>query len=135
MTASTRKQVREYLAATTFAASGFTAVYDYLPLDLVGASKVLCVYNDSTRHEQLSAALKNDFYRFNLDVLVKRAGGNAEDDLDTLHEAIRAAVVAGVGNTMWNEITLEEDSEALFASVAGIAYRVEQHKLLIKVTQ
>lgn len=133
--ASTRKQVREYLAATTYASSGFTAVYDYLPIDLKGASKVLCIYNDATRHEQLSKDMKNDFYIFNLDVLVKRAAGNAEDDLDTLHEALRSATVAAVGNSTWNEITMEDNSECFFADLAGIDYRVEQHKLLIKVTQ
>lgn len=135
--ASTRKQCRERLASNiyTTGATGATAVFDYLPNDLLGANKVICIYNDATRHEQLSANLKNDFYRFNVDALVLRAAATSEDDLDNLHEAIRSQTIAAVSDSTWNEITIEQDSECFFADIAGIQYRVEQHKVLLKVTQ
>ena len=130
----TRQECREALAGL-FSAGTFTGgVFDYLPVALNGATKVLAVYNDNTRHELLSASFANNFYRFNLDTLVRRAGATSEDDLDTLHENVRSVIRGAVGNANWNEITIEEDSETFFAEISGIQYRVEQHKVLIKVS-
>jgi hypothetical protein len=130
----TRKECRETLAGL-FSALTFTGgVYEYLPMNLNGATKVLAVYSDTSRHEIISGGFGNNFYRFNLDVLVKRAGAGVQDDLDDLHENVRSVIRAAVGNAAWNEITIEEDSEGLFAEIAGIPYRVEQHKVLIKVS-
>lgn len=131
----TRKQCRETLA-TLFSALVFTGgVYDYLPTNLNGATKALAVYTDNSRHETISALFGNNFYRFNVDTLVKRAGATSEDDLDTLHEEVRSTVRSAVGNAAWDEITIEEESECFFAEISGIQYRVEQHKILIKVNQ
>lgn len=130
----TRKECREGIAGL-FSGSIFTGgIYDYLPTDLRGATKVLCVYSDTTRHEVISLAFGNNFYRFNLDVLVKRAGATSEDDLDDLHENVRSVIKGAVGNALWNEITIEEESSALFAEISGVQYRVEQHKVLVKVS-
>lgn len=130
----TRKQAREALA-TVFAGQGFTTVYSYAPLDLLGASKVLVIYAESSGHERLGASFQNDFHKFFLDVYIKRASGvNSEDDLDTMHEVIRAVVKANIVNSAWNEILLEEESDAGFAEVAGVAYRYERHPLLLKVS-
>lgn len=130
----TRKQAREALGVA-FASQGFTTVYTYAPLDLLGASKVLVIYADMSRHERLGASFQNDFHGFFLDVYIKRASGaNTEDDLDTMHEVIRAVVKANIVNAAWDEITLEEESDALFAEVAGVPYRLERHPLLLKVS-
>lgn len=130
----TRKECREALAGL-FSTSNFTGgVYDYLPSNLNGATKALAVYNEDSRHELISAGFANNFYRFNVDVLVKRAGAPSEDDLDDLHEVVRTTIRSAVGNAAWNEITIEEDSECLFAEISGAPYRVEQHKVLIKVS-
>jgi hypothetical protein len=132
----TRKQVRERLVTLFDADSTFTSVFGYAPLDLKGATKVLCIYSDKSRHEMLSKHLNNNFYQFFLETYIKRVGAeNSEDDLDNLHEAIRAVVRANVGDETWNELILEEESEAFFAQVAGVPYRVERHPLLVKVTQ
>lgn len=132
---ATRKVCRETLAAL-FSASVFTGgVYDYLPTNLNGATKALAVYTDNSRHETISALFGNNFYRFNVDVLIVRAGASSEDDLDTLHEEVRSTIRAAVGNAAWNEITIEEESECFFPPISGIAYRAEQHKVLIKVSQ
>lgn len=131
---ATRKQVRDALG-TVFAGQGFTTIYTYAPLDLLGASKVLVIYTDASRHERLGAGFQNDFHRFTLDVYIKRASGvNTEDALDEMHEVIRAVVKANISNAAWNEILLEEESGALFAEVAGVAYRCERHPLLIKIS-
>ena len=131
----TRKVCRETLAAL-FSASDFTGgVYEYLPTNLSGATKALAVYSDNTRHETISGLFGNNFYRFNIDVLVIRAGVTSEDDLDTLHEVVRSTCRSAVGNVAWNEITIEEDSDCFFAEISGIPYRVEQHKVLVKVNQ
>ncbi len=131
----TRKECREALTSL-FSVLVFTGgVYEYLPTNLNGATKALAVYNDNTRHEMISGLFGNNFYRFNVDTLVKRAGATSEDDLDTLHEEVRSTCRSAVGNANWNEITIEEDSDCFFGEISGIQYRVEQHKVLIKVNQ
>lgn len=131
----TRKECREALAGL-FSALVFTGgIYDYLPTNLNGATKALAVYTDSARHETITALFGNNFYRFNVDTLVKRAGAASEDDLDTLHENVRSVCRSGVGNANWDEITIEEESECFFAEISGVQYRVEQHKVLLKVSQ
>lgn len=83
----------------------------------------------------MGPGFQNDFHTYSLDVYIKRVSGvNSEDDLDTMHEVIRAVVKANIGNAAWNEILLEDESDALFAEVAGVPYRVERHPLSIKVT-
>lgn len=133
---STRKQVRERLATLMAESGAFEMVYDHAPLDLRGKDRVLCIYTDSTRHEMLSADINNAFYRFFLETFALRRVDEvgAEDALDEMHEAIRATIRAGVGDTAWNELSLEEDSDALFAQMAKEPYRVERHVLLVKVT-
>jgi hypothetical protein len=59
----------------------------------------------------------------------------AEDALDDMHEVVRAIVRANVGDATWNELNLEEDSDALFARIANEPYRVERFSLMVKVTQ
>lgn len=127
----TRKQCREALV-TAFAGQGFTSVLGYAPVDLQGASKVLCIYSDRTRHDMISAHLNNDFYTFFLEVYVKRAGVTAEDDLDTRHDAIRSVCRANVSNAQWDHLDLNQESEAFFAEVAGAPYRVERHTVTVK---
>jgi hypothetical protein len=132
----TRKQVREQLVTLFDADSTFTTVYGYAPIDLRGTTKVLCVYSDRSRHEMISKHLNNNFYVFFVESYVKRVNGeNSEDALDDMHEAIRAVIRANIGDSTWNELNLEEESEAFFAQVAGVPYRVERHELLVKVTQ
>lgn len=131
----TRKECRERLAALFTANGSFTAVFDYAPTTFNGASKVLTIYSDSTRHDMLTAHLNNNFYIFFLDVFVKRAGATTEDDLDTLHEAVRSVVRTNVADSNWNELFLDEDSECSFVEVAGVPYRMESHRLRIKVAQ
>lgn len=126
-----RKTCREALAAL-FSGQGFNAVYDYAPNDLAGATKILVVYTDATRHDMISKHLNNDFYSFFLDVYIKRAGAAAEDDLDTLHEVIRATCRANVGTANWDHLTLNQESDAFFAEVAGVPYRVERHTVTVK---
>lgn len=131
---ATRQQVREQLASLFTAGGAFNNVYAYAPLSLQGGTDALCIYSDSTGHEQQSASLELNFYRFNLDVFVKRASAETvEDTLDTLHENVRSIVKANQGDANWDYLSLEEESEALFAEVSGIPYRVERHSLLVKV--
>jgi hypothetical protein len=132
--ASTRKQCRAALGVA-FAGQGFTSVFPYAPLDLGGASKVLVITVRRSHHERMGPAYQDDFHVFFLDVYIKRGGGvNTEDALDEMHEVIRAVVKANVGNAAWNEIELEEESDALFAEVAGVPYRVERHPIKLKVS-
>lgn len=132
----TRKECREALAVLFTADGSFTAVYDYLPTDLLGASKVICVYIKSTRYSMLSRDLNDNLHRFYLDVLIRRNAGTSEDDLDTLREAVKSVIRANVANVpTWHELNLEQDSDAFFAEIAGEAYRVEQHTLLVKVSE
>lgn len=131
----TRKECREALTAL-FSAAVFTGgIYEYLPTDLQGATKALAVYINRANHEVISGLMRDAFYHFNVDTLVKRAGATSEDDLDTLHEEVRSACRAAAGNNgTWNEITLEEVSECFFTEISGLAYRVEQHKVKLKAT-
>lgn len=135
--AATRRQVRERLATLMADSNEFNVVYDHAPLDLRGQDRVLCIYSDRTRHEMLSAHLNNSFYRFILETYALRRidEPGAEDALDDMHEAVRSGVRANVGDSTWNELNLEEDSDALFARVAQEPYRVERFTLLVKVTQ
>lgn len=131
----TRRECRERLVALFTANGSFTVVNGYAPLELNGASKVLNILSDSTTHEWLSANLNNHFYKFALDVYVKRKNGeNSEDTLDDLHDVVRAVIRANIGDSTWNELFLDDESRALFAEVSGTHYRMERHTLTIKVT-
>ena len=131
----TRKEVRKRIA-TIFAGQGFNQVLDYAPVDLQGMDKVLCVYTATTHHEMLSQDLNNNFYRFYLDVFVKRASANAaEDTLDDLHDKVREVARANVSDSNWSAISLDEQSDAAFAEISGVQYRMERHGLLVKVSQ
>ena len=133
---STRKQVRERLATLMAASDKFEEVYDYAPLDLRGKDRVLCIYSDSTRHDMISANMNNAFYRFYLETFALRRidEATAEDALDEMHEEIRKIIRQNVGDSTWNELSLEEESDALFAQMAKEPYRVERHVLTVKVT-
>lgn len=132
--AATRRQCREGLGVL-YSGRRFTKVLTYAPLDLHGESKVLVITSNDTRHEVLGAAFANNFYNFVLDVYVLRRGDlNTEDILDDLHEEVRDGARDGIGNTLWNEITLEEQSEAGYVEVSGAPYRLERHFLLLKVS-
>lgn len=131
----TRKQVRQALVALLDANSAFNQVFGYGPLELLGATKVLCVYSDSTMHDFISGHNNNNFYHFHLDTYVKMTGVEAdENDLDDLHEAVRSVIRTNIPNANWNELELSDNSNALFAEVSGVKYRVEQHKLKVKVS-
>jgi hypothetical protein len=133
--ASTRQAVREQLASLFTTRAVFNAVHAYAPLDLQGFTKVLMVYSSSTRHEQFSQHLANNFYTFVLDVMVKRASGeNTEDVLDALHEEIRDFVRDNQGDATWDYLELNEVSDAYFAEVSGVPYRGERHPLTVKVS-
>lgn len=131
----TRKAIREELVSIFTAEGSFTLVLGYLPLDLRGASKVLCIYTDDTRHNFMSAHMNDDLHHFFLDTLVKRGNSaDHEDDLDDLHEVVRDVIRANIGNANWDELQLEEASDALFGDFSGVPYRVEQHRLQVKET-
>lgn len=131
---ATRKQVRQALVTLFDANSTFNLVLGYLPLDLRGATKVLCLYSESTTHDFISGHLNNNFYTFYLDTLVKRTDSDAdENDLDDMHEAIRSVVRANIPNANWDELELSDSSDPLFAELSGVPYRVEQHRLKVKV--
>lgn len=129
----TRQVVREALVTIFVAEGSFNQVLGYAPVDTAGMDKVLSIFSDKTHHKQESLHLEHNFYVFSLDVLVKRSGGETvEDTLDVLHEAIRSTVKANQGNANWEYLSLEEPSDAYFAEVSGVAYRVEKHLLFIK---
>jgi hypothetical protein len=134
--AASRQQVRKRLATLMAESGAFKAVHDHAPLDLRGQDRVLNIFSDQTRHEMLSAHLNNAFYRFFLETCALRRidEGGAEDALDEMHEAIRAVIRANVGDSTWNELNLEEDSDAFFARIAQEPYRIERHLLTVKVT-
>lgn len=130
----TRKAVREALGII-FTNIGFNTVNLFAPKDLQGQTKVLNVYSKRSRLEKLSADMKNDFYTFNLDVLVKRTGVVAdEDDLDTLHDALKTAVSNNIGNAAWSHLEMNEDSDAMFVEISGVPYRMERHTLKVKLS-
>ena len=129
---STRKTIREALAAIFVTADDFNVVYAYAPVDLQGMDQVLAIYSDTTFHSRESYASEHNFYTFILDVYVKRATAETtEDTLDTLHEAIRDTIYDNQGNANWHRLILEP-SDAYFAEISGVSYRVESHKLEIK---
>jgi len=133
--ASTRRQVRERLGVLFTATGSFNQVNAYAPLDLQGFDKVLNIYNSRSRHRQESANLETNLYTFILDVNVKRTSTeNSEDALDDLHEVIRATIRANQGDTTWDFLTIDDASDAYFAEISGIPYRVESHPLTVKVT-
>jgi len=100
---------------------------------LQGFDKVLSIYTDGSEHQQASQALQTNFYRFFLDVFVKRSGVAADEDtLDTLHETIRSVIKANQSNANWDWLDLSALSDAIFAEVSGIPYRVERHRLTVK---
>jgi len=130
-----RQTAREALV-TLFTATGeFNQVNGYAPPDLQGMDKVLNIYSDRTHHQQESQALEHNFYVFVLDVMVKRSGGETvEDTLDSLHDTIRSTIKANQINANWDYLSLEEPSDAYFAEISGVAYRVESHILSVKET-
>jgi len=130
----TRKAARQRLA-TLFTGQGFNVVYSYAPVDLKGATKVLCIFADGSDRGRASRHLINDFHDLFLDTYVKRESGiNTEDTLDDLHDIVLAVVQANVGDPAWNELTLEDKSDCLFVEVAGTPYRTERHIVHIKIT-
>jgi hypothetical protein len=134
--AATRQQVRKRLATLMAESGAFKAVHDHAPLDLRGQDRVLNIFSDRTRHEMLSAHLNNAFYHFFLETCALRRidESGAEDALDEMHEAIRTVIRANVGDSTWNELNLEDDSDAYFARIAQEPYRIERHLLTVKVT-
>jgi hypothetical protein len=129
----TRQTVREALAGL-FAGQGFTAIYDYMPVSLRGASKVLVIPSAGGNLDHMSQDLTNQFYLFNLDVFVKRDGASAEDDLDALREAIVAIITANPAGANWSHLQLLGESRPGFAQISGIPYRVERHPVKVKIT-
>lgn len=131
-----RKDVRDQLVSLFTANGSFNAVLGYSPNALGAATtKVLAIYSRRTRHQVESKDLRNDFYTFNLDVLVKRtADATHEDTLDALHEVVRAVVRANIGDANWSHLDLDENSDAFYGDVQGVAYRVERHVLSVKVS-
>jgi hypothetical protein len=129
----TRQLVREALVTLFTADGSFNQVLGYAPVDTQGMDKILSIYSDNTSHKVESANLGHSFYGFSLDVLIKRSGGETvEDTLDALHEVVRNVIKTNQGNANWEYGSLEESSEAYFAEISGVAYRVEKHPLLIK---
>jgi hypothetical protein len=132
---ATRKTAREALAALFVTNGSFTTVNDFAPVDLKGTTKILNIYSRGSRLDRMSRDIKNNFHTFNLDVFVKRENTGAfEDDLDTLHEAIVTVCAANPTNANWSHLELSEQSECLFAEVAGVPYRLERHRVTIKIT-
>ena len=131
-----RQTVREALAALFVAEGSFTGgVLAYAPVDTQGMNPLLSIYTDTTYHQQESQALEHNFYAFLLDVMVKRTGGEAaEDSLDALHDVIRSTIKANQVNANWDLLDLTEPSDAYFAEISGVSYRIESHKLLVKET-
>lgn len=129
----TRQTVREALVAIFIAEGSFNQVLGYAPVDTQGFDKILSIYTNRTHHIQESQALEHNFYVFFLDVILKREGGeDVEDTLDALHEVIRSTIKANQVNANWDRLDLEEESDAVFAEISGVAYRVETHPLLVK---
>ena len=133
---STRKTIRKAIAAIFVTEGSFTGgVLAYAPVDLQGMSPVLSIYTSKTHHIQESYASQHNFYTYNLEVLIKRVGGEtAEDAFDDLHEAIRATIKTNQSNANWDYLSLEDPSDAYFAEISGVAYRVETHPLYVKET-
>lgn len=129
-----RQTIREALAALFVTEGSFTGgVYAYAPVDLRGMDKTLSIYSNRASHRQESKHKEDNFYIFRLDVMVKRTGGEAaEDTLDTLHEAIWATIKANQSNVNWDFLNLEDPSDAYFAEISGVSYRVESHPLEVK---
>lgn len=134
---ATRKQVREQLVSLFTADGSFTGgVMGYAPVDLLGKTRVLLIYIDNTRFDMISKHMNNNFHVYNLDVYVKRESEvNTEDVLDDLREVVRSVVRTNVTDANWNELNLNDVSNAYFAEVSGVPYRVESHSLIVKVSQ
>ncbi|KKN57469.1 hypothetical protein LCGC14_0561810 [marine sediment metagenome] len=129
----TRRIIREALVTIFTAEGSFNQVLGYAPVSVDGMDKVLSIFSDKTHHKQESLHLEHNFYSFSLDVLVKRSGGEtAEDTLDDLHEVVRDVIGDNQGNAIWEYLSLEDPSDAYFAEISGVAYRVEKHLLFIK---
>ena len=131
-----RQTVREQLVTLFTNTAAFNSVLGYLPAVLGDAqTKVLAVYSRRSTHRVDSAHLRNDFYVFYLDVLVKRGNDDThEDTLDSLHETVRSTVRTNIGNTNWSALDLEEASDCFHAEISGVGYRVERLTLTVKVT-
>jgi hypothetical protein len=131
----TREAAREAFAALVVSAGGFTTVNAFLPLSLGGTTKVANIYTRESDLDVLSADLKNNFHTFNVDCLVLRQGTAAdEDNLDALHEIIVGVCVANPSNANWSHLELEGPTEPRFVQDAGTQYRLERHKVKVKLT-
>ena len=132
----TRKTIRQALVTLFDADSTFNQVLGYLPLDLNGATKVLCVYSIGTANEFLSGHLNNDFYTFRLDGFIRRTGAEAdENDMDDMSEAARTVIRANISNANWNELDLSQESTYLQTEISGVPYIVERHLLKVKLAR
>jgi hypothetical protein len=133
--AMTRKAAREALATLITTAGGFTVVNAFLPLTLNGASKICNIYTRASELDVESANLKNDFYTFNIDALVLRTGVAAdENDLDTLHGVIVAVCVDNPKTANWSHLKLDGETEPAFVQDSGKQYRLERHRVKVKLT-
>lgn len=134
--ASTRQQVREQLV-TLFTGAPYNEVLGHAPLVFGDAvDKVLCIYSDRTHHDTFTADAGHDLYAFWLETYVKRTGAEADEDtLDALHEDVRSTIKANQGDALWAYLSLEEDSDAIFAEVSGVPYRIERHRLVVTILQ
>ena len=128
-----RQIVRERLVELYTATGSFSVVCGYLPMDLLGATSALAIYNKKTGWKIENKATKHDFYSYWLDVLVKRENEVAtEDTLDSLHEVVRAVMAANIDD-VWDTIETVDASEPLFTKISDVPYRVEQFTLTVKV--
>lgn len=130
-----RQTIREALVTIFVAEGSFNQVLGYAPVDTQGMDKILSIYAERTHHQQESASLEHNFYVYLMDVIVKRSSGETtEDTLDALHDAIRSTIKSNQVNANWDLLSLEEPSDAYFAEISGVSYRVESHKLTVKET-
>jgi len=131
----TRKTVRERLV-TLFTNQGFTQVNAFVPTEVQGTDKVLNIYSSASSQDRMSGDMRNDFYVFNLDVLIKRTNSvTCEDSLDNLREVVNTVIANNVSDSTWNHIELLNESECLFAEISGVHYRMERFKLNVKETR
>lgn len=128
-----RQTVREQLVTLFTAEGSFNQVLGYAPVETQGMDKILAIYAAGAYHQQESQDLELNFYSYILDVYVKRSGGEAaEDTFDALHEAIRSTIKANQSDANWAYLSLRDPSDAYFAEISGVSYRVESHKLTVK---
>lgn len=129
-----RKTIRNRLVALYEAEGSFNRVHGYAPVDLQSYTKVLCIYNDNTRNDFNTKDYNVDLYAYTLDIYVRRETGiNTENVLDDLHEVVRQVARDNVGDSNWNHLELAPESDAYFAEISGLAYRVERYSLTVKI--